>query len=447
MGGGRARKRQLNAHARRVVSPGRRRRAAEEVDLDLADEPVAELGVADARSSVRLRWPLAREAGGDVIGHDERSRLGEDPGLRNGTGAGADVAEGVDVGVLGPEVGLVDGHPAVDRQARGRERLRRPVNRDADEEVVRQRPAIRQLRRVRRRIDARDQVLGTLLDVSRGQALAEHLRDLEGDRDRTLHRKRRTHPHRLADAPLREVLVQQKCPFERSRRTLEGLAEDRDEDAPAVEVGQRVAQPFGAGERVELVAALLEARRGVHVVVGAERHDQEVRVVGAGVGRDAAGDGVDAGHRLLAKLDAVLVEVAVVQPHVVGCLPAEHHVELGEAEDEGVVAVQQRDADRIGKRLGEPRRQLQAGESGAEDEDVLLHLGRPYRLLQRAWSVPTSPPGPCAERVPTRAALAGGGPQVCVPHMDEILGTPRVARALAARIRRRRMASRRCDEA
>ena len=41
--------------ARRVAALRFRRRAAEEVDLDLADEPVAELGVADARPSVRRR--------------------------------------------------------------------------------------------------------------------------------------------------------------------------------------------------------------------------------------------------------------------------------------------------------------------------------------------------------------------------------------------------------
>jgi hypothetical protein len=62
-----------------------------------------------------------------------------------------------------------------------------------------------------------------------------------------------------------------------------------------------------------------------------------------------------------------------VQPHVVGRSPAEHHVELGVAEDERVVAVQQRDADRLLKRVGEPGRQLQAGEARAEDQDVFLH--------------------------------------------------------------------------
>ena len=214
---------------------------------------------------------------------------------------------------------------------------------------------------------------GQLLDAPRGERVAEHLRDLAGHRDRALHRERRRHLHRVADAPLREVLVQQERPLERRRRTLERLPEHGDEDAPAVEVGQRVAQPLGAGDRVELEAARLEAGRRLHVVVGAHRHDEEVRVVGAGVGGHPPGDRVDPGHRLLAELDAVLVDVAVGQPHLVGRLPAEHHLELGVAEDERVVAVQQRDADRVLKRLGEPRRQLEAAEARAEDQDVLLH--------------------------------------------------------------------------
>ena len=151
------------------------------------------------------------------------------------------------------------------------------------------------------------------------------------------------------------------------------VSEHGDQDASAVEPGQRVAQPFGARDRVVLEAARREAGRRVHVVVGAHGHDEEVRVVGAGVRGHPPGGGVDAGHRLLAELDTLLVDVAVVQPHLVGGLPAEHHLELGEAEHERVVAVQQRDADRVLERLGEPRRQLQATEARAEDQDVLLH--------------------------------------------------------------------------
>src|SRR5215217_4456386 len=83
--------------ARRVVSLRCCCRAAEEVDFDLADEPVAELGVADARASVGRRWFLAGDRGRDVVGYHPRGRLGEDPGLGDGAGAGADVTEGVDL--------------------------------------------------------------------------------------------------------------------------------------------------------------------------------------------------------------------------------------------------------------------------------------------------------------------------------------------------------------
>ena len=221
-------------------------------------------------------------------------------------------------------------------------------------------------------------LLGQLLDAPLGEPVAEHLRDRAGHRDRALHREGRRHLHRVADAALREVLVQQEGSLERSRRALERLPEDRHQHPPAIEIGQRVAKPLGAGERVVLVPASLEARRGGQVVVGAERHDDEVGVVRACVGGDSPCGRVDAGHRLLAELDAVLREVAVVELHLLGRLTAEHHLKLGEAEEESVVAVDKRDANRVRDRLGEPRRELQATEAGAEDQDVLLHRTARY---------------------------------------------------------------------
>src|SRR5919197_1018002 len=87
----------------------------------------------------------------------------------------------------------------------------------------------------------------------------------------------------------------------------------------------------------------------------------------------AARGRVDGCHRLLAELDAVLLEVAVVEPDVVGRLTAEHHLELGETEVERVVAIDQRDANRVHDRLREPGRELQSAEPGSEDQDVLGH--------------------------------------------------------------------------
>src|SRR5204863_10214357 len=63
----------------------------------------------------------------------------------------------------------------------------------------------------------------------------------------------------------------------------------------------------------------------------------------------------------------------VVEPHSVGRLPAEHHLQFREAEEERVVAVEQRHADGVLVALGKSRGQLEAAEAGAKDEDVLLH--------------------------------------------------------------------------
>src|SRR5204863_3060332 len=113
---------------RGVVTLGRWRIAAEEADLDLADEPTAELRVADARRLVGRGRLGARDRRCDVVSDYARSRLGEDAGLRNSPRAGTDVAERVDAGEPGPEVGLVDGHPIVDDEACFRERGGRPVD-------------------------------------------------------------------------------------------------------------------------------------------------------------------------------------------------------------------------------------------------------------------------------------------------------------------------------
>src|SRR5205807_7469579 len=82
---------------------------------------------------------------------------------------------------------------------------------------------------------------------------------------------------------------------------------------------------------------------------------------------------------------AVLLKIAVVQPNVIGRLTAQHHLELGEAEEERVVAINQRYANRVGDPLREPRRELQSAEPGPEDQDVLAH---------RQHTTPGRLPGP-----------------------------------------------------
>ena len=193
-------------------------------------------------------------------------------------------------------------------------------------------------------------MLGKLLDPARGQRVAEHLRDRAGHRHGALQRERRRHLHGIANAPLREVLVQEERPLERRRRTVERLPEDRHEHASAFEVGKRIAQALCPGERVVLVAVFLEAWRAGRVVVRTHRHDQEVGVVGADVGLHPPGNRIDADHRLPPELDPFFGNVAVRKQHVVGRPAAEHHLKLREAEKERGVAVEQRDVDR-----GSPR--------------------------------------------------------------------------------------------
>ena len=79
-----------------------------------------------------------------------------------------------------------------------------------------------------------------------------------------------------------------------------------------------IAHPHGALDAVELLTRFGEPGRPVHVVVGAERDDQHVGLVGAGVRGDGTGLGIDRGDRLLQEADAGLHVLAVRQPDGLG---------------------------------------------------------------------------------------------------------------------------------
>ena len=156
---------------------------------------------------------------------------------------------------------------------------------------------------------------------------------------------------------------------------------------PCENVGQQLAQPLGAGDRVELVARLGEPRRGVEVVVGAERDDEDVGLVDAGVGRHASRLGIDRGDRLPQEAHAGLGDVAVREADRVGRRPPEHHVELRVPEDERVVLVDQRHVDVVAERLRQHGRELETAKARPEDEDPRRHAGdptRPQPALRRA---------------------------------------------------------------
>ncbi len=121
------------------------------------------------------------------------------------------------------------------------------------------------------------------------------------------------------------------------------------------------------------MSALLEPGRGLEVVVGAERHDENVGLVHSAVRDDAPSLRVDRGDRLAEEADAGLGELRVRQPNVLEPDSPEHHVELRVAEDERLGLVDQRDARVLSERLGQLGRQLEAGEARTEDENALAH--------------------------------------------------------------------------
>ena len=248
------------------------------------------------------------------------------------------------------------------------------VDGDADEEVVREPLAAVEHGLLHSRIDRDDTRLRRELDFTLRELVEKPLRDLGRDRHRRRHRRQDAELCAFADPAVDEQVVQEERALERRGRAFEGLAEDPDQDGPAGETGQRVAQPLGAGDRVVLVSAVRKSRRRVDVVFGAERHDEDVGVVSATIGRHASRRRVHRGHGLLAELDSGLGDLAVRELRGRRIRPAEEDVELREAEREAVVAVDQCDLNLSGELGGEATRQLEASEPRAED-DNLLHAG------------------------------------------------------------------------
>ena len=165
--------------------------------------------------------------------------------------------------------------------------------------------------------------------------------------------------------------MQEQGGFARRRRALERRPADPDDRLAARERRQHFGHPLGAGNRVELVARLGEPGRRVEVVVRSEGHDEDVGLVDARVGRDAARLGIDCGDRLLHEADTDLRDVAVREANCVRSRPPEHHVELRVAEDEGVALVDQGDGDLVAERFREHGRELEPAEAGSQDDDSL----------------------------------------------------------------------------
>ena len=118
------------------------------------------------------------------------------------------------------------------------------------------------------------------------------------------------------------------------------------------EFGQNVAYLRDGRLRIEF-GDVGESRCGSKIVLGAQGHHQIVGFELALVRGDAAFRRINRGDGLLQHSHAGLGEVLEGQAHRMRLGMAEHHVELGEAENEMIALVDQCDFDGIAERFGQ----------------------------------------------------------------------------------------------
>ena len=183
-------------------------------------------------------------------------------------------------------------------------------------------------------VEAGDKLLWRVLDSALVECSNEHLRDILRHRNGRRHREGHANPRCVPDSPLHEHVVQQERTLERSGRTLERMPKHGNENRPRVEVRKNIMQPLGSRERVILIAALLEARRGRKVVLRSQSDDEDVGLVRVLVRSHSPVLRVDEAYALLTKLDPLLRDVAIAQTHIVRGLAAQQHIQLREPEME-----------------------------------------------------------------------------------------------------------------
>lgn len=167
----------------------------------------------------------------------------------------------------------------------------------------------------------------------------------------------------VPEAPVGEVIVEEQRRLALGRWALERSGGDPDDHVAATELGQDMAKGKGTGHGVELVATLHQSRGSRRVEVGAEGHDQDVVFERAGVGLDSSALWVDRPDRALHEPHPWLHQIGVGMENGGTRGPPEHHIELGETEDEPIGFVYEHDLDGVAPPLGQPRGQLQDVES------------------------------------------------------------------------------------
>mgnify|MGYP006283365399 CR=1 FL=1 len=118
------------------------------------------------------------------------------------------------------------------------------------------------------------------------------------------------------------------------------------------------------------MAALDHPRRGRGVDSAAERDHEDVRLEGSRTRLHDAGNRIDRQDLAVDEGDARHDRVAVQVGRMLRSVLAEHHVKLGEAEDETRGLVDEGDRRRFAAGLVHQRRQLESSEAGSEDDDA-----------------------------------------------------------------------------
>jgi hypothetical protein len=126
-----------------------------------------------------------------------RAGLCEHPRFRHRQSG--DVSDGVDVGEARREIGPLDRHSAVDCKPGALDDLAQPVDRNSDEQVVRNASAALEPRFVVLRVDFHDVLVRYVLDVTLLQGVEDALGNLFRDRNRSCHRSDRANLDRVAE--------------------------------------------------------------------------------------------------------------------------------------------------------------------------------------------------------------------------------------------------------
>ena len=263
----------------------------------------------------------------------------------------------------------VDRDPAVDGKARRLDDRRRPVHGHAEEQVVGHLRAVAEQRDLPSRDRARAPACSGASSMPRSANAASSASDASGDGGigtRQRHDQRDLGP--VAQPSRREEVVHEQRGLARRRRALERRRGDADDHPAAVEVREHVAQRERARHRVELVAALDEARasppgRGRR---RARRRGRRRRTCPASVSTRLAAGSI-AVDRRLHEPHAGLDDVGGTDGAPIGRRRAPNMTSSFEKPNTNAVGlVDEHDLDVVAELLRQPRRQLEPAEPRAQ---------------------------------------------------------------------------------